>query len=301
MFSRPRELWSLMKCIREWKPDLLVHLTEPRGLKRALIEWLFFKLCGVGRIIGLTMSSGLRNYKWDSERNCYEYEAARLGRSLSQIGGIHLEDRTNWDLQLSEDERLEARTVLGPALSGEGLIVCGVGTAVETKDWGSHNWLALTRSLSDRAGGLGLAMVGAGEDFARAELARREWAGPSVNLCGKLTVRLSSAVMECGSVYVGHDSGPMHLAAAAGIPCVSIFSARIKAGIWFPYGAQHQILYHDVACSNCGLDTCHQYQKRCITSITVHEVTHAIEEVLFRSNVRAAASVFKMAEPSVKP
>jgi heptosyltransferase III len=284
MFAHPRELWALMKRIRAWKPDLLVHLTEPRGVKRVVIEWAFFKLCGVGRIMGMPISRELRNYKWDPERNSYEYEAARLGRCLAKIGEIHLEDRANWDLLLSEDERLEARTALGPARSGEGLIVCGVGTAVDTKDWGSDNWLALTKTLTDRARGHGLAMVGATEDFERAELVRREWAGPSVNLCGKLTVRLSSAVMGLASLYVGHDSGPMHLAAAAGVPCVSIFSARIRAGIWFPYGARHQILYHDVPCSDCDLDVCPQYQKRCITSITVAEVSQAADEYLMKSD-----------------
>jgi hypothetical protein len=172
-----------------------------------------------------------------------------------------------------------------------------VGTAIETKDWGSDNWVALTKALADRARGYGLAMVGAADDFQRAELVRRGWAGPSVNLCGKLTVRLSSAVMELASLYVGHDSGPMHLAAAAGIPCVSIFSARIKAGIWFPYGTQHQVLYHDVPCSNCDLDTCQRYQKRCIASITVDEVTHAADKLLLKSDSCAGPSGATAAEP----
>jgi ADP-heptose:LPS heptosyltransferase len=252
---------------------------------RLFTELAFFKLCGIRRIIGMPVSRELLENKWDPERKSYEYEAARLGRCLSEVGEIHLNDRANWDLLLSEDEWVQARTALRPALSGKGLIVCGVGAAVEAKDWGPDNWLALTKTLTDHAHGYGLAMVGAADDFQRAELVRREWAGPSVNLCGKLTVRSSSAVMELASLYVGHDSGPMHLAAAAGVPCVSIFSARQKAGIWFPYGAQHQVLYHDVPCSDCNLDTCHQYQKRCITSITVDEVSHAADELLLKSGL----------------
>jgi heptosyltransferase-3 len=294
-FTHPGEQWSLIKAIRKWEPDLLVHLTEPRRTKRLLVELAFFKLCGIRRIIGLPVSRELRKNRWDPGRQCHEYEAARLGRCLSEVGEIHLDDLANWELLLSEDERLQARNALGPALAAEGLIVCGVGTAVETKDWGTENWLALIKTLTDRAPGYGLAMVGAADDFNRAELVRREWAGPSLNLCGKLTVRLSSAVMELASFYIGHDSGPMHLAAAAGVPCVSIFSARQKAGIWFPYGAQHQVLYHDVPCSDCNLDTCQQYQKRCITSITVDEVAHAAQEFLLRSDSCKASSDAKAA------
>ena len=295
VFAHSREQLSLMKRIREWKPDLLVHLTEPRRMMRLFTELAFFKLCGIRRIIGMPVSRELLENKWDPERKSYEYEAARLGRCLSEVGELHLDDRANWDLLLSEDERVQARSALGPVLSGRGLIVCGVGAAVEVKNWGSDNWLALTKTLTDHARGYSLAMVGAADDYQRAELVRREWAGPSVNLCGKLTVRLSSAVMELASLYVGHDSGPMHLAAAAGVPCVSIFSARQKAGIWFPYGAQHQVLYHDVPCSDCNLDTCHQYQKRCITSITVDEVSHAADELLSKFDSCTGSTAAKAA------
>ena len=51
-----------------------------------------------------------------------------------------------------------------------------------------------------------------------------------MNLCGRLSIRETAAVMKHADVYLGHDSGPMHLAAAAGVPCVGIYTAREHAG-----------------------------------------------------------------------
>jgi UDP-sulfoquinovose synthase len=39
------------------------------------------------------------------------------------------------------------------------------------------------------------------------------------------------------AVFTGHDTGPMHLAAAMGVPCAALFSAHNLPGIWFPWGA----------------------------------------------------------------
>jgi ADP-heptose:LPS heptosyltransferase len=125
-------------------------------------------------------------------------------------------------------------------------------------------------------------MIGAASEFERAEVVRREWLAPSVNLCGILSARESGVVMEHVSLYLGHDSGPMHLAAAAGVPCVAIFSARQLPGVWFPYGPQHRVIYHDVPCRDCRLDICERYQKRCIASITVSEVIQAVREQVRR-------------------
>jgi ADP-heptose:LPS heptosyltransferase len=49
--------------------------------------------------------------------------------------------------------------------------------------------------------------------------------------------------MQGAAFYLGHDSGPMHLAALAGTSCIAIFSARAKPGVWFPHGDGHRIFY----------------------------------------------------------
>ena len=73
---------------------------------------------------------------------------------------------------------------------------------------------------------------------------------------------------------------PEDLAASVQTPCVAIFAARNKPRMWFPYGGGHRVLYHRVDCWGCGLETCTEQRKKCILSITVDEVIHALREVL---------------------
>ena len=113
---------------------------------------------------------------------------------------------------------------------------------------------------------------GAGGERWRASLRRKaggeHGGGPVVNLCGKLTPRESAAAFERARMFVGHDSGPMHLAAAVQTPCVAIFAARNIPRVWFPFGEQHRVVYHRVDCMGCGLETC------VVRAEEVHDVDH---------------------------
>jgi heptosyltransferase-3 len=255
-------------------------LTDPRGLKQHVSEKAFFRLCGIRAMLNMSLAERAAMHRWVPERRRYEYEAARLARLVSSLGDARLDDPASWDLRLSAPERERALGAVRPARGRAGLIVCSIGAADPVKDWGAENWLEMVDRLAVKADGYGLALVGAGSDRDRSETVRARWRGPSANLCGHLSIRETAAVMEHANVYLGHDSGPMHLAAAAGTPCVAIFTARQHKGTWFPYGDQHRVLFHDVPCAGCNLSVCTVYAKRCIASITVAEVLGAVEELL---------------------
>ena len=127
--------------------------------------------------------------------------------------------------------------------------------------------------------------MGAPEESAASEFAGDGWravpgSGPVVNLCGALAPRESAAALARAEVFLGHDSGPMHMAASVGTPCVAVFAARNKPRVWFPFGRQHRILYHLVDCWGCGLETCTEQRRKCLLSITVDEVLAAATAVL---------------------
>src|SRR6266496_1821247 len=104
-------------------------------------------------------------------------------------------------------------------------------------------------------------MMGAAEERSRTDALMSHWRGPRLNVCGHLTVRESAALLTRARIYVGHDSGPMHLAAAVGKPCVVVFSSRNLPGQWFPFGSYHRVLYHSISCQGCQLDVCVARQK----------------------------------------
>jgi heptosyltransferase-3 len=278
-----RELLRLALEIRRFKPDLLVYLMDLRSEGSIRRDGWFFRLAGVRRAVGLPQGENLQR-RYDTSTGRYEQEAKRLGRMIGEVGDVNSDVLGNWDLRLTVAERDAAKSALG-TLAGRPLIVCGPATKMQAKDWGRENWRELLRRLSSEYSGYGLALVGSQEDAEFSEYAAQEWSGPKVNLCGKLSPRETAAVLEHAETFLGPDSGPMHLAASMGVRCVIAFSAHGLPGVWFPVGEQHEIVYHQVPCFNCGLETCVVMEKKCMRSITVDEMEQAVGRVLRRTRL----------------
>jgi len=280
---KPLELLSLWWQIVRWRPQVLVYLGAGRGMESARRDAAFFRMCGVGRLIGVPLSDDMQQNQWLEVEQCLEPEAARLVRNLAELGDARLDDPTSWDLHLTAEERTRAEEALGPA-AGHPILAVSVGTKRQSKDWGLENWRALLAVVAQSYPLHALALLGSPEESEASEFAAVGWraaaAGPVVNLCGRLTPRESAAVITHARAFFGHDSGPMHLAAAVQTPCVAIFSARNKPRVWFPYGSQHRVLYHPVDCRGCNLETCIVEQKKCLTSITVDEVLAQVHALL---------------------
>ena len=82
--------------------------------------------------------------------------------------------------------------------------------------------------------GTTLILLGAPDEWERSEKLRHTWKGQSINLSGKTSPRVSAVILEQCSLFIGHDSGPMHLASAVGIPTLGLFSWQNPPGQWFP-------------------------------------------------------------------
>ncbi|HEY0264902.1 MAG TPA: glycosyltransferase family 9 protein [Granulicella sp.] len=276
------ELARLWWTLRRWRPEVLVYLGPNRGLAAAARDAKFFRLCGIRRLVGVPVREDMvRNLPEADGR--LEPEASRLVRNIAELGDPRLADAASWDLGLTVEEKARAAEALA-GLAGGPLIAASVGTKVQSKDWGRENWRELLRRLAMLYPGYSLMLNGAPEESEASEFAAGGWleagGGPVVNLCGKLTPRESAAAFAHAEVFVGHDSGPMHLAAAVQTPCVAIFAARNIPRVWFPYGDRHRVVYHDVVCRGCGLETCIVEKKRCLTSITVDEVLAEVRALL---------------------
>lgn len=109
-------------------------------------------------------------------------------------------------------------------------------------------------------------------------------AGSGINACGQLEIIEIAEIMKSCAFYLGNDSGLMHLASVAGIPCVALFSAHNSPGRWYPYGVGHDIFRKKADCEGCAKRTCDK-TPRCIDLISIEEVLSACRGRL--SNKRA--------------
>jgi len=255
-------------------------LPGQRGYLRVIRDTIFFESCGIKKIIGIPYSRSLQSNRLLSDNLYFEHEAVRLARCVSELGDARLAEPGSWDLLLSEQENYAAGQILKDWPGRNLFIACSIGTKFEVNDWGQRNWQALLRKLSEVYPDYGLFLLGSADESKRSEELCKTWAGPSLNLCGKISPRYAAVILKRARIFLGHDSGPMHLAAAVAVPCVAVFSARNKPGVWFPFGALHHVIYHKTECFGCGLSVCKKYNKKCINSISVDEVLGVVRQAI---------------------
>jgi ADP-heptose:LPS heptosyltransferase len=236
-----RGLWRLAREIRRWGPDTAIYLMRRGRLGQVLRDAAFLLLCGARRIVGLPW----RRVKREPQKQpdgLFEREAERLARCLQPLGVAHVRARAGWNLNLTEAEWAPQRQMVAAWHGACDYLVLGIGTKQPIKDWGLPNWNKVVESLL--AGySHKLVFVGADEDHPLAASLANARPDRCVNLCGMLSVRESAALIAGASLFVGVDSGPMHLADAVGTPLVSIFSRLSPPRIWFPLREHACILY----------------------------------------------------------
>lgn len=225
-------------AIKEWAPDQLIFLSEPSRYIQLCREFLFFKSCGIPTISYMPFGRSLRQYKATGAGR-WESESSRLLRAV----GPDPKTTADWSFEFPEACRTESDRILSDWQSGTKFIAFSIGAKLPDKDWGDSNWSSVLDRLTAQYPQVGIVCVGAPDEFARCERLVESWRGAKLNLCGRTEPLVSALVMEKANLYLGHDSGPMHLAALTDTRCVAIFSARAKPGVWFPQGDGHHIFY----------------------------------------------------------
>lgn len=248
-----------------------------RSFRSALVA----KLAGIPRRVGFATSAGrflltdVVPFSWlthDLERNL---------ALLLPLGGTAAP-------AVSESRYLDAaplpaalETLLEAGGAGKGARLAGVhpGAAWATKRWLPERYAALCGEL--RREGLVPVLVGGPADAALA--AGIAEGGRAVDLTGKTDLAGLKALMGRLTLFVTNDSGPMHLAAAAGVPVVAIFGATSRELGFFPYGKGHRVVEAELACRPCGLHggrDCPEGHFLCMKLVTVPQVLDACRAAL---------------------
>lgn len=181
----------------------------------------------------------------------------------------------------------ESRYVAPPAMSAKlaGLLpngpLAGIhpGSAWATKRWLPERFAELCVRL--KADGLTPVLVGGPDDTALGASIARDCG--ALDLVGQTDLEDLKGLMGRLSVFVTNDSGPMHLAAAAGVPVVAIFGATTRELGFFPYGPGHRVIEADLACRPCGLHgarECPEGHFLCMRLLTVDQVHAACRDIL---------------------
>jgi heptosyltransferase-3 len=270
--SGVRQVWNTFRLFRRQRFDLLYYLMPTRTVRQLRRDRLFLRLSGV-KVEGLSAkdATAAEAPRYLPELQRYEHEMNRLARAIPALrqAGIRNPRHLSLRLTVAEKDEFEAATESPRARN---TLAISLGTKCDVNHWGGENWRQLVKRLDADDTFDCLLLIGSQDEHAECEAVRREWTGRSFNLCGRLTMRQSAAAIASAQLFIGHDSGPMHVAAAVGVPIVAVFSARNLPGIWFPLSDRRQVHYTSMECMGCGRLRCEDRQKACIRAITVDEV-----------------------------
>lgn len=205
----------------------------------------------------------------------WKYEADRVAGMLSGLGIEPKPARLEFNVTADEDAWAKA---MSSQLKGN---LNGLLIVAPTAGWPDKAWLpkrfAEVASRVVREDGWAVALIGGPSECHLVEDVKQSASCDIVNLCGKTTLGQLAALMKYADVFLGNDSGPMHLAAAARIPSVVIFGPTIISK-WAPK-ENCTVIQKGYACTGCV--SWHPrarclHGRKCMELVTVEEVVSAL-------------------------
>jgi heptosyltransferase-2 len=147
------------------------------------------------------------------------------------------------------------------------------------KRWPAERFVAAAREIQKRTNCLWVILGGKGDAHRAGEIESALHTPHSaiVNLAGTTSLRELCALVKLCRVVLTNDTGPMHIAAALGIPVVVPFGSTSPelTGPILSGNVRHQLLKSDAPCSPCFLREC-PIDFRCMNGITVERVVEAV-------------------------
>lgn len=301
--GRWREEGRFLGEIRAWRPDLAVQLTEgDRGAILAFLSGARFRVGGTPAREGLLWKDRLFTHL--APRPDRFRHTVLKDLDVVAAAGIAPAD-TSLRFHVSEEDRQQAREKATEAgLGDDPYAVVHPGSRWKFKCWTAAGMAGVLDLLENR--GIRPILTGA-PDPAEHRIVReiQDIRGRGVPaLVGILTLKELGALIAGARLFVGVDSAPMHMAAAAGTPAVALFgpsggfnwapwegidwgyTPERRAGIRFV--GRHAVVQKDWECVPCGKDGCDGTKRsRCLEETTLEEVTGAVEHVLDRAAERS--------------
>jgi len=183
--------------------------------------------------------------------------------------------------QVSEAARRRAGTLMAGASSSLRPIAVHPGSGAAVKRWRPDAWAQVLRALMPAEQPL-ILTGGPGEASLTAELAALLPDRQPLDLAGQTDLGGLAALQAGCCLVLGPDSGPLHLAVAAGTPTVHLYgpASALRFGPWGP-PSRHRVVATALDCAPCGrLDWTDLAAHPCVRDLPPAHVLAAARELL---------------------
>lgn len=178
-------------------------------------------------------------------------------------------------------EKESAREYIGQYLQrinilpNDKLIALIQSTGWENKTWKPERFAQLGRLLSLKENRKVIVIWGLGESEKQKAQAINRMAANKLLIAPQTTISQLVSLLKRCSMAIGGDTGPLHLAAALGLPVVGLYGPTPPSRNE-PYTEKKEIIYQNLPCSPCWKRTCKKKTNECIDSIQVEELMQKI-------------------------
>jgi ADP-heptose:LPS heptosyltransferase len=207
--------------------------------------------------------------------------------ALLSFAGVPLPERPRLSLPASPEAAANARTRLIEAgvplasLASSRFAIVAPGAAFESKRWGAREFASVIDHLNSRWQLASIIIAGPGQEPLAAEVSALSDSKPRVVSRISLA-ELIAIIGNFGRLFLGNDSGPMHIAAALCCPIVAMFGSS-NPDVWHPWtSGAYRVLGGQRGTADSNV-------RGSIDTVSIDEVTAAADDVM-QATATCAAS-----------
>lgn len=281
-----RAVRQVRREVRRFAPDVTVDV---QGLTRsAVAAWL----SGAKRRIGFGCEKGRELSPWLNNELVRSTAPHIIDANLELLRPLGIEEpEVRFDLPETEADRQSCGETLDRLGQSGPFALINVGAGWPSKLWRMERYGAVARHLG-RRWGLPTLVVWAGTEERAAATAVVTQSDSCAVMAPETSLRELAALCRQATLFVGSDTGPLHLAAAVGTPCVGLYGP-MPAERNGPYGPQHIAIQK--ATYQGGRHGRRQAPRSLMDAISVEDVCGACDEILDRGRL---STVRESVQPS---
>jgi heptosyltransferase-3 len=280
--ERARELYTVVRALRRFRFDLTIDITDSKTSRF------------IAGLVNATTRVGYNPPERPLRR--FERQPANLFAKPFGFDGKHFVYRYLSPLQalgvglnvtIPSIQPLPIETENALALLGKhdvqpgAFIAVHAGASFEGRRWQPERFAATIRDIAAETG-LNVVLVGGPEEREIAQTIIAQASVPVINLVGQLSLESLLAVLKQARMFLGNESGPMHMAAAVGTPVVGLFG-RTSPVRWGPLGVPNIALQPSMPCVCVAPNKCRKddaSRSCCVWRLEVQPVVEAVRELL---------------------
>jgi lipopolysaccharide heptosyltransferase II len=226
---------------------------------------------------------------WIAEPEPHNLQRHEVRRQLDLVASV---DTTPSHERLSLRFSTEATEHALAALAEQGVdtterwLLVHPGATAASRRYPPEMFAAVARELAwDH--GFQIVFTGSESEVDLVESIRRSVDAATYSLAGQLELEQLAAAIAQAPVLISNNSGPVHMAAAAGTPVVDLYALTNPQHT--PWQVPHRVLFHDVPCKYCYRSICPQGHHDCLRRVAPEQVVRATLELLQETSLLDAA------------